>query len=70
EQDKLKISVYPGKVTLFEMLTSLESSSLGGTDLRDLFRNTPLEPLAANPLLRAIEAPGMKAVMPFEITVQ
>lgn len=70
EQDKLKISVYPGKVTLFEMLTSLESSSLGGTDLRNLFRNTPLEPLAANPLLRAIEAPGMKAVMPFEITVQ
>lgn len=70
ESDKLKIYVYPGKVSFFEMLTSLESSSMGGAGMEKLLQGTPLEPLAASPLLKALETPGVKALMPFSIDIQ
>ena len=70
ESDKLKIYVYPGKVSFFEMLTSLESSSMGGAGAEKLLRGTPLEPLAASPLLKALETPGVKALMPYSIDIQ
>jgi protease-4 len=70
ESDKLKIYVYPGKVSFFEMLTSLEGSSMGGAGAEKLLRGTPLEPLAASPLLKALETPGVKALMPYSIDFQ
>ena len=70
ETDKLKIYVYPGKVGFLEMLTSLEDSSMGGADLRAMLRGTPLEPLATNPLVKAMETPGLKALMPYSIELQ
>ncbi len=70
ETDKLKIFVYPGKPSIFEMISSLESSSMGGADLGALLRGTPLEPLAANPLLKAMATPGLKAVMPYGLALQ
>lgn len=68
--DKLKIFVYPGKVGFFEMLSSLESSSMGGAGLETLLKGTPLEPLTVNPLVTGAETPGVKALMPYAIELQ
>ncbi|MDZ7638649.1 MAG: signal peptide peptidase SppA [Bryobacterales bacterium] len=70
ENDKMKILVYPGKASFFEMLASLENSSMGAAHAEAILKGTPLEPLMASPLLKTLETPGVKALMPYGIEVQ
>ena len=68
--DKLKILIYPGKQSFFEMLASLESSSMGGIGTEQLLKGTPLEPLTVNPFFDATAQPGLKALMPYTLLIQ
>lgn len=70
EDDKLKVFVYPGKKSFFEMLASLESGSIGGLGASYLLRDTPFAALAANPQYRSMQTPGLKAILPFTVTVE
>jgi protease-4 len=70
ESDKLRIMVYPGKASFFEMLASLETSSMGQSSAAKLLEGTMFEPLTGSPFLKALEKPGVKALMPYSIEVQ
>ena len=73
ENDKMKIFIYPGKQSFFELLASLESGSMGSMGARSVFQGTPMEavmePLMGSPFLRSMETPGVKALMPFAVDV-
>lgn len=70
EDDKLKVYVYPGKKSFFEMLTSLQSGSIGGFGAAQSLRGTPFEALATDPYFRSLREPGLKALMPFAFSVE
>ncbi len=70
DDDKMKVMVYPGKKSFFEMLASLESGSINGLAASYLLRDTPFAGLATSPHYRSMQQPGIKAIMPFSISVE
>lgn len=69
--DQLKIYIYPGKQSFFEMLaSSLDTRQMDGIGAEVLLKDTPLEPLISNPFLDATARPGIKALMPYTFEVQ
>jgi protease IV len=72
EDDKLKVFVYPGKKSFFEMLASLENTSVDGVSDSALMmlRGTPFGQLSQDPFVNALQEPGPKALMPFAFSVE
>lgn len=70
DDDKMKVIVYPGKKSFFEMLASLESGAIQGFGAAYLLKDTPFAALAASPHFRSMQQPGVKAIMPFSISVE
>ncbi len=70
DDDKLKVMVYPGKKSFFEMLASLESGSVNRIAASYLLQDTPFAGLTASPHFQAAQQPGVKAIMPFAISVE
>jgi protease-4 len=69
ESDKLKVYVYPGRKSFFEMLASLESGSAGIGASR-MLQGTPFETLLKDAYIQSLREPGVQALMPYSLTVE